>query len=56
MLKVNAFIIEAERHLVIAATTLTMSDSKMLKQKAEQFLKISIGQYRNIYFHQEIDL
>ena len=34
MLKVNAFIVEAEKELVIVDTTLTMSDSKRLQQKA----------------------
>jgi glyoxylase-like metal-dependent hydrolase (beta-lactamase superfamily II) len=35
MLKVNAYIIEAENQLVIVDTTLTMSDSKALKTKAD---------------------
>lgn len=39
MLKVNAFIVEAEKELVIVDTTLTMSDSKALKQKADDLGK-----------------
>jgi len=35
MLKVNAFIIETTKELVIVDTTLTMSDSKALKQMAD---------------------
>lgn len=35
MLKVNAFIVESSRELVIVDTTLTMSDSLALKQKAD---------------------
>jgi glyoxylase-like metal-dependent hydrolase (beta-lactamase superfamily II) len=35
MLKVNAFIVEAEKGLVIVDTTLTMSDSKALKQMTD---------------------
>jgi glyoxylase-like metal-dependent hydrolase (beta-lactamase superfamily II) len=43
MLKVNAFIIEAEKHLIIVDTTLTMSDSKSLKQKADDLRKPIAG-------------
>src|SRR5688572_19994080 len=43
MLKVNAFIVEAEKELVIVDTTLTMSDSKALKQKAEALGKPIAG-------------
>jgi glyoxylase-like metal-dependent hydrolase (beta-lactamase superfamily II) len=39
MLKVNAFIVEAAKELVIVDTTLTMSDSKTLKQKADSLNK-----------------
>jgi glyoxylase-like metal-dependent hydrolase (beta-lactamase superfamily II) len=39
MLKVNAFIVEAEKELVVVDTTLTMSDSKALKQKADNLGK-----------------
>ncbi|MEO6454399.1 MAG: Ivy family c-type lysozyme inhibitor [Ginsengibacter sp.] len=43
MLKVNAFIVEAEKELVIIDTTLTMTDSKALKQKAENLGKPIAG-------------
>ena len=43
MLKVNAFIVETESHLVIVDTTLTMSDSKALKQKAGSLSKPIAG-------------
>ena len=43
MLKVNAFIAETESHLVIVDTTLTMSDSKALKQKADDLAKPVAG-------------
>lgn len=39
MLKVNAFIVEASKELVIIDTTLTMSDSKALKQMADSLGK-----------------
>jgi len=39
MLKVNAFIVEAQKELVIVDTTLTMSDSKALKEKADSLGK-----------------
>ena len=39
IIKVNAFIIETDKELVIVDTTLTMSDSKALKQKAESLKK-----------------
>ena len=39
MLKVNAFIVETPKELVIVDTTLTMSDSKALKQKADSLGK-----------------
>ena len=39
MLKVNAFIVETSKELVIVDTTLTMSDSKALRQMAESFGK-----------------
>jgi glyoxylase-like metal-dependent hydrolase (beta-lactamase superfamily II) len=39
MLKVNAFIVEAAKELVIVDTTLTMSDSKALKQLANNLNK-----------------
>lgn len=43
MLKVNAFIVEAGTELVIVDTTLTMSDSKALKQKADSLGKPVAG-------------
>jgi len=43
MLKVNAFIIEAAQELVIVDTTLTMSDSKALKKKADELRKPIAG-------------
>ncbi len=43
MLKVNAFIVEAANELVIIDTTLTMSDSKALKQKALELKKPIAG-------------
>jgi glyoxylase-like metal-dependent hydrolase (beta-lactamase superfamily II) len=43
MLKVNAFIAETESHLVIVDTTLTMSDSKALKQMADDLKKPIAG-------------
>lgn len=43
MLKVNAFIVEAANELVIIDTTLTMSDSKALKQKALEIKKPIAG-------------
>ena len=43
MLKVNAFILEADNNLVIVDTTLTMSDSLALKQKAESLGKPLAG-------------
>jgi glyoxylase-like metal-dependent hydrolase (beta-lactamase superfamily II) len=43
MLKVNAFIIETASDLVIVDTTLTMSDSKALKQKADELNKPVAG-------------
>lgn len=43
MLKVNAYIVEAEDELVIIDTTLTMSDSRALKQKAEGLKKPLAG-------------
>jgi glyoxylase-like metal-dependent hydrolase (beta-lactamase superfamily II) len=39
MLKVNAYIVETENHLVIVDITLTMSDSKALKTKANNLGK-----------------
>jgi glyoxylase-like metal-dependent hydrolase (beta-lactamase superfamily II) len=39
MLKVNAFIVETQKDLVIIDTTLTMSDSKALKQNADKLGK-----------------
>ena len=39
IIKVNAFIIESDKELVIVDTTLTMSDSKALKQKADDLKK-----------------
>ncbi|MBO9700461.1 MAG: MBL fold metallo-hydrolase [Sporocytophaga sp.] len=43
MLKVNAFIVETSRELIIIDTTLTMSDSIALKQKAESLNKPIAG-------------
>jgi glyoxylase-like metal-dependent hydrolase (beta-lactamase superfamily II) len=43
MLKVNAFIVETGKELVIVDTTLTMSDSKALKQKADTLGKPVAG-------------
>jgi glyoxylase-like metal-dependent hydrolase (beta-lactamase superfamily II) len=43
MMKVNAFIVEAAKELVIVDTTLTMSDSKALKQKADSLGKPIAG-------------
>lgn len=43
MLKVNAFIVETTKALVIVDTTLTMSDSKALKQKADSLGKPIAG-------------
>jgi len=43
LLRVNAFIAETESHLVIVDTTLTMSDSKALKQKAGELAKPIAG-------------
>lgn len=43
MLKVNAFIVETPKELVIVDTTLTMSDSKALKQKADSLGKPLAG-------------
>jgi glyoxylase-like metal-dependent hydrolase (beta-lactamase superfamily II) len=43
MLRVNAFIVEAEKELVIVDTTLTMSDSQALKRKADQIGKPLAG-------------
>jgi len=43
MVKVNAFVVEAPRELVIVDTTLTMSDSKALKQKADDLGKPIVG-------------
>ena len=43
MLKVNAFIIETTGNLVIVDTTLTMTDSKLLKQKADELNKPIVG-------------
>lgn len=43
MLRVNAFIIETGTELVIVDTTLTMSDSKALKQKADALGKPLAG-------------
>jgi len=39
MLKVNAYIVEAAKELIIVDTTLTMSDSKALRQKADNLGK-----------------
>ena len=43
MLQVNAFIVEADKELVIVDTTLTMTDSKALKQKADSLGKPVAG-------------
>lgn len=43
MLQVNAFIVEGEKELVIIDTTLTMSDSKALKAKADSLNKPIAG-------------
>lgn len=43
MLQVNAFIVEGEQELVIVDTTLTMSDSKALKSKADSLGKPIAG-------------
>jgi len=43
MLQVNAFIVEGENELVIVDTTLTMSDSKALKAKADSLNKPIAG-------------
>ncbi|HEY5825719.1 MAG TPA: MBL fold metallo-hydrolase, partial [Cyclobacteriaceae bacterium] len=43
MLKVNAFIVETDNQLVIVDTTLTMSDSLALKQKADTLGKSLAG-------------
>ena len=43
MLKVNAFIVETIKELIIVDTTLTMSDSKALKQKANSLGKPIAG-------------
>lgn len=43
MLRVNAFIVEAEKELIIVDTTLTMSDSKALKQQAAKLDKPITG-------------
>lgn len=43
MMKVNAFIVEAATELVIVDTTLTMTDSKALKQKANSLGKPIAG-------------
>jgi len=43
MLKVNAFIVESTKELVIVDTTLTASDSKALKQKADSLNKPIAG-------------
>lgn len=43
MLKVNAFIVETNKELVIVDTTLTMTDSKALKQKADSIGKPVAG-------------
>jgi glyoxylase-like metal-dependent hydrolase (beta-lactamase superfamily II) len=43
MLKVNAFIIETANELVIVDTTLTMSDSKALRRKADELKKSIAG-------------
>jgi glyoxylase-like metal-dependent hydrolase (beta-lactamase superfamily II) len=43
MLQVNAFIVETNKELVIVDTTLTMSDSRALKQKADSLGKPVAG-------------
>ena len=43
MLQVNAFIVEAAKELIIVDTTLTMSDSLALKQKADDLRKPIAG-------------
>ena len=43
MLKVNAFVVETSKELIIVDTTLTMSDSKALKQKADSLGKPIAG-------------
>lgn len=43
MLRVNAFIVEAAKEIVIVDTTLTMSDSQALKKKADQLGKPIAG-------------
>src|SRR5678815_953874 len=43
MLKVNAFIVETTNEVVIVDTTLTTSDSKALKQKADSLGKPVAG-------------
>ncbi|SHF81870.1 Glyoxylase, beta-lactamase superfamily II [Fodinibius roseus] len=43
MLRVNAYIVEAKDEIVIVDTTLTMSDSKALKQKADSLEKPLAG-------------
>jgi len=43
MLQVNAYIVETAKELVIVDTTLTMSDSKALKQKADSLQKPIAG-------------
>lgn len=43
MMKVNAFIAETEKEVVIIDTTLTMTDSKALKQKADDLKKPIAG-------------
>src|SRR5690349_9361722 len=43
MLQVNAFIVETNKDLIIVDTTLTMSDSKALKQKADSLAKPIAG-------------
>lgn len=43
MLRVNAFIVETNKELVIIDTTLTMSDSKALKQQADSLGKPIAG-------------
>jgi glyoxylase-like metal-dependent hydrolase (beta-lactamase superfamily II) len=43
MLRVNAYIVETAKELVIVDTTLTMSDSKALKQQADSLAKPVAG-------------
>jgi len=43
MLQVNAFIVETSRELIIVDTTLTMSDSRTLRQKADSLGKPIAG-------------